>query len=233
MARAGEPRGRERGRRQALRDDGSLASEPERGGPRGPDPRLDDLLEALERISGDQADALIAEAIAGVRDRVRPLVRRALIEALTDRLSGFPDADAVDRPAPITVPMAPVQGNLRLTPDLAAWRSGGIGRDARGEGAGRARAATSLAWDRCRRWPDGAGYSSVLTKRLAPYYAEFGVPTEGAGASRLPPFGDAACALVEELRPAVGSPSRWRGQPLLGWASGGDVPGALPVKAEL
>ena len=40
-------------------------------------------------------------------------------------------------------------------------------------------------------------------KRLAPYYTEFGIATGQAVASRLPPFGDATCAVVEELRPAV------------------------------
>ncbi len=44
---------------------------------------------------------------------------------------------------------------------------------------------------------------AAWTKRLAPYYAEFAIPTGQAHASRLPPFGDATCAVVEELRPAV------------------------------
>ena len=95
--------------------------EPERGGPRGLDPRLSRLLEALERISADQADALIAEAIAEVRDRVRPLVRRALIEALTEGLSGLPGTDALDSPAPIPAPLAPTEHPFNDRPSPAWW----------------------------------------------------------------------------------------------------------------
>lgn len=95
--------------------------EPERGGPRGLDPRLGSLLQALERISADQADALIAEAIAEVRECVRPLVRQALIEALTDRLSGLPDGDPADRPAPITAPMGPPADQVEGRPSPGWW----------------------------------------------------------------------------------------------------------------
>jgi nitronate monooxygenase len=44
---------------------------------------------------------------------------------------------------------------------------------------------------------------AAWTKRLAPYYSEFGIPTGQARASRLAPFGQGACAVVEQLRPAV------------------------------
>lgn len=95
--------------------------EPERSGLQGLDPRLGRLLDALERISANEADALIAEAIAEVRERVRPLVRRALIEALTDRLSGLPDGDAAGKPAPIPAPTAPTADPVEGGPAPSWW----------------------------------------------------------------------------------------------------------------
>lgn len=53
----------------------------------------------------------------------------------------------------------------------------------------------------CHKMPDQVNYSAWRA-RLQPYYDEFAIAPEGPAPLRMP-FGDAACAAVEELKPEV------------------------------
>ena len=112
--------------------------------------------------------------------------------------------------------LAPMAGAGSVALAAAVGEAGGLGSVGCGPLPPAAVAETIQAWRGLSRGPininffchvqptEDAGRARAWHEALVPYYREFGIDQGGPVAGMdLPPFGDAHCAIVEELRPEV------------------------------